>query len=192
MDIITEYYSVIESKKTDAISMKKKITEWLKIAEEFSTVSSTYARDCLSLKTLWDNLKRKEKLVMAAQSDNQYGTGGKAKYIIADPILDIVVGLIRPHVEPFNNIYDDNYEEISEVIINTIDKELDNNEEEVVTNQKNIDDIEQSISTDWSHYNPSMLKTPISATLRQSPLPTFQSQKQTSRLPSLQNIYFYT
>lgn len=34
--------------------------------------------------------------------------GGKAKAILADPVIETVVGLIRPHVKPFDNIFDDN------------------------------------------------------------------------------------
>jgi len=41
-----------------------------------------------------------------------FAGGGKAKKILNDPLVDIVVGLIRPHVEPFNNIYDDNNDDI--------------------------------------------------------------------------------
>lgn len=37
--------------------------------------------------------------------------GGKAKNILADPIVEMVVGLIRPHVEPFKNMFDDNCED---------------------------------------------------------------------------------
>jgi len=108
-------------------------TEWVKIAEKFAASSLIYPRDVLTLKTLWENLKRKAKLAIAAQADNHYGTGiiliyisyvmiviygiifageGKAKTILNDPLIDIVVGLIRPHVEPFNNIYDDNNDDI--------------------------------------------------------------------------------
>lgn len=134
LDIVTQHFNIIECKKTDGVSVKLKNAEWQKIAEKFTATSSTYPRDSHSLKTLWENLKRKAKAALAMQADNNYGTGntytlhkscdltflvidilfvggGKAKKVVADPIVDMVVGLIRPHVEPFHNIYDDNYEE---------------------------------------------------------------------------------
>lgn len=46
-----------------------------------------------------------------------FAGGGKAKKTLNDPIVDIVVGLIRPHVEPFNNIYDDNHDDSPNKIV---------------------------------------------------------------------------
>ena len=74
-DVITQHFSVIESKKTDGVNMKLKSQKWNRIAEEFAAASSTCHRDSQSLKTLWDNLKRKAKMAIAAQADNIYGTG---------------------------------------------------------------------------------------------------------------------
>lgn len=75
LDIVTRHFSVIESKKTDGVNMKLKNQRWTTIAEEFAAASSTCYRDSQSLKTLWENLKRKAKLAIAAQADNVYGTG---------------------------------------------------------------------------------------------------------------------
>ncbi|CAI6365430.1 unnamed protein product [Macrosiphum euphorbiae] len=95
IEIVTEHFAVIESKKTDGLSIKLKNAEWQKIAEKFAAASSTYPRDSHSLKTLWENLKRKAKVAMAIEADNNYGTGGgKAMKSVADPIVDVVVGLI--------------------------------------------------------------------------------------------------
>jgi len=52
LNIITEHYSIVESKKTDAVSVKAKNAEWHKIAEKLAAVSSIYPRDPSSLKTL--------------------------------------------------------------------------------------------------------------------------------------------
>lgn len=57
------------------VSVKLKNAEWQKIAEKFTATSSTYPRDSHSLKTLWENLKRKAKAALAMQMDNNYGTG---------------------------------------------------------------------------------------------------------------------
>ncbi|KAF0717918.1 Integrase catalytic domain-containing protein, partial [Aphis craccivora] len=73
---------VIESKMTDGVNMKLKNQRWTTIAEEFAAASSTCYRDSQR--------------------------GGKTKAILADPVVETVVGLIRPHVEPFYNMFDDN------------------------------------------------------------------------------------
>lgn len=76
LEIVTRHFSVIESKKTDGVSMKLKNQRWTTIAEEFAAASSTCHRDSQSLKTLWENLKNKAKLAIAAAlADNEYGTG---------------------------------------------------------------------------------------------------------------------
>ncbi|KAF0685879.1 fibrinogen silencer-binding protein-like, partial [Aphis craccivora] len=173
LDIVTEHFNIIECKKTDEVSVKLKNAEWQKIAEKFTATSSTYPRDSHSLKTLWENLKRKAKAALAMQADNNYGTGGrKAKKVVADPIVDMVVGLIRPHVEPFHNIYDDNYEECRSNI--TTDKKDTNEFEEIIVNDvlypediNNDEDDDILLQNNWSQYNPAMMKTQISAALRQ-------------------------
>ena len=78
-DVITQHFSVIESKKTDVVNMKLKNQKWATIAEQFATASSTCHRDSQSLKTLWENLKRKTKMSIAEQADNIYGTGKISK-----------------------------------------------------------------------------------------------------------------
>lgn len=75
LEIVTRHFSVIESKKTDGVNMKLKNQRWTTIADEFAAASSTCYRDSQSLKTLWENLKRKAILAIAAQADNVYGTG---------------------------------------------------------------------------------------------------------------------
>ncbi|XP_060855381.1 uncharacterized protein LOC132933063 [Metopolophium dirhodum] len=122
---------------------------------------------------LWENLKRKAKAASAMQADNNYGTGGgKARKVVADPIVDMVVGLIRPHVEPFHNIYDDNYEEgMSNITTDT------NEFEEIIVKDvlcpedinNDLEDEDISLQNNWSQYNPAMMKTQISAALRQPP-----------------------
>lgn len=42
--------------------------------------------------------------------------GGKAKTILADPVVETVVGLIRPHIEAFDNMFDDNADFESQII----------------------------------------------------------------------------
>lgn len=74
LEIVIRFCGVIESKKIDGVSNKLKNQEWINISEEFATTSSTYTRNYQSLKTLWQNLKRKAKMAIAAQAENLYHT----------------------------------------------------------------------------------------------------------------------
>jgi len=74
LDIVTKHFNIIESKKTDGVSVRLKNVEWQTIADKFNA-TNTYQRDPHSLKTLWENLKRKAKSAISVQADNHYGTG---------------------------------------------------------------------------------------------------------------------
>ncbi|CAH2100809.1 unnamed protein product [Euphydryas editha] len=41
LELITTHFSTVESKKTDAVTMKRKTEEWCKIATEFNAISGT-------------------------------------------------------------------------------------------------------------------------------------------------------
>lgn len=99
--------------------------------------------------------------------------GEKAKKIVADPIVDIAVRLIWPHVKHFHNIHEDNYEEIrsnnttntnvyEDIIVNHVVLSP-----EAINNDFEKDDI--LLQNNWSQYKPAMMKTQISVVLHQPP-----------------------
>lgn len=56
-----KHYSIIENKKTDGRTVKKKIDAWKRIAEQFNEVFSTNQRNAIQLKNFYNNHKRKLK-----------------------------------------------------------------------------------------------------------------------------------
>ena len=54
----SQQWSIIENKKTDAVSAKKKDYAWERIASNFNSQNETF-RTQESLKNLWDNIKKK-------------------------------------------------------------------------------------------------------------------------------------
>ncbi|XP_039293505.1 myb/SANT-like DNA-binding domain-containing protein 3 [Nilaparvata lugens] len=107
IDLVEKYYSIIECKKTDGISNKIKQLEWIKIGKEFNSFNTHMERDFNSLKTLWENLKKKAKAVITAMNTNKYATGGGPyRTVKEDQIIERVIPIIKKRAEGFNNIYD--------------------------------------------------------------------------------------
>lgn len=52
IDIVSKHYSIVECKKTDALSTRAKNEEWLKIAAEFNASSTFIDRESQVLKNL--------------------------------------------------------------------------------------------------------------------------------------------
>lgn len=90
IDIVSKYYSIVECKKTDALSTRAKNEEWKKIAIEFNASSTFMEREWQVLKNLWENLKKKAKSVMTQQNQSIFATSTlhiqiiKSKYILAN------------------------------------------------------------------------------------------------------------
>ncbi|XP_022197806.2 myb/SANT-like DNA-binding domain-containing protein 3 [Nilaparvata lugens] len=96
IDLVEKYYSIIECKKTDGISNKIKQLEWIKIGKEFNSFNTHMERDFNSLKTLWENLKKKAKAVITAMNTNKYATGGGPyRTVKEDQIIERVIPIIK-------------------------------------------------------------------------------------------------
>ncbi|XP_054272721.1 myb/SANT-like DNA-binding domain-containing protein 3 [Macrosteles quadrilineatus] len=165
--LVEKHFEIIECKKTDALSSRAKHNEWLLIANQFNSITDHIPRDASSLKTLWDNLKKKAKQSMTVINSNRYATGGgPSNEPKEDSNIDKVISLIKTNVEGFSNIYDsdvallDNNEDcdeslnlpISEVDLdNHVNKEHDHNKESAA---------EVPINGDWTNYTPALLRTP--------------------------------
>lgn len=75
VELVAKYYNTVESKKTDAVSIKVKNEEWQKITAEFNSISSIHSRDWITLKNCWENLKKRAKHENSLQTQNFLGTG---------------------------------------------------------------------------------------------------------------------
>lgn len=75
IDLVVKHFEIIESKKTDFISIKAKNGEWAKIAREFNATSSFMEREWQVLKNLWENLKKKAKSLLSQQTQEMIATG---------------------------------------------------------------------------------------------------------------------
>nr|XP_026695497.1 uncharacterized protein LOC113475514 [Ciona intestinalis] len=80
MDLLNDparpFKSVIECKKTDAVSCKQKDAAWQDVAQHFNACTSSAARDPSHLMTAWRNLKTRGKKYSAARRRETFRTGG--------------------------------------------------------------------------------------------------------------------
>lgn len=75
VSLVEKYSSVVESKKTNAVTWSQKRDMWDKIASEFQKQCETY-RTVSNLKAKYENLKKKTKQTMASARKEIYLTGG--------------------------------------------------------------------------------------------------------------------
>ncbi|KAH6922346.1 hypothetical protein HPB50_013366 [Hyalomma asiaticum] len=75
-DLVLKHKTVIENKRTDAISINAKAKAWEKLCTEFNSRPFVRPRDVKQLKKLWDNMKQRWKREKAKQIRDVLTTGG--------------------------------------------------------------------------------------------------------------------
>lgn len=58
LDIVEKHFSVIENKKTDAVTMKQKTTEWVTMSHEYNSQTIQCSRTAENLKAQWESMKK--------------------------------------------------------------------------------------------------------------------------------------
>ncbi|XP_047511625.1 uncharacterized protein LOC125054019 [Pieris napi] len=198
VDLITDHFKIVENKRTDAVTMKEKNAEWIKISNEFNSQTSFSHRTAENLKAQWESLKKFTKKESAAARQYMIQTGGgPAKPKSDDPLFTRILGLISTVAVGLENPYDcDNFilkenETLATVKIPDVSGIFVPNT--TVTKSTPLDlDIDAANFTcdndksqgdcaaDWGDYTPKMLKSQKSAPLRaQSVQPVVQPAKST-------------
>lgn len=77
IELIEKYKNIIENKKTDNINLKEKEKCWINISKEYNSSNSSVHRDVASLKSCWDNLKKKTRKHYAEIRNEVFKTGKK-------------------------------------------------------------------------------------------------------------------
>ncbi|XP_075550326.1 myb/SANT-like DNA-binding domain-containing protein 3 [Dermacentor variabilis] len=96
-ELLQRYSNVIESKKTDAVSLNAKAKAWERLCTEYNSMPHVRRREVKQLKKLWDNLKQKLKKAKAQQIRDVMATGGGPPPEPLDDRLTRVEALV-PHV----------------------------------------------------------------------------------------------
>nr|XP_050042645.1 myb/SANT-like DNA-binding domain-containing protein 3 [Dermacentor andersoni] len=76
LELVSRHRSVVENKKTDAVSVSRKRESWKKIEDEFNCRHSVTPRTWGQLKKCWENLKDKWRRCNAQDMRERFSTGG--------------------------------------------------------------------------------------------------------------------
>lgn len=81
IEIIERKKHIIENKQTDGVTIKEKEKCWLDISREFNSRCIKANRNVMSLKSCWDNLKKKTRKHFAEIRKEVFATGIVYKHI---------------------------------------------------------------------------------------------------------------
>lgn len=107
-ELMEQYGQIIEDKKTDNSTVKKKDTAWQQLADSFNgSTGLKEKRDVVQLKACWKNLKTKAKKDAATVRREMFITGGGPPPKKDDSLAEKINSLIPQQMEPLQNPYDD-------------------------------------------------------------------------------------
>lgn len=75
-DLVAKHRTIIENKKTDAVTNKEKERTWINISSLFNAATGLTARSTKSLKLKYESIKKDTKKTMARHRQELYRTGG--------------------------------------------------------------------------------------------------------------------
>ncbi|KAG5868040.1 hypothetical protein JTB14_001732 [Gonioctena quinquepunctata] len=111
LNLIYTYKSIIENKKTDAVTRREKEDAWVKITSLFNASSPEgipRAKD--SLKKCYDNIKKNKRKEVAQEKTEIKKTGGGPETFITDVSTDLVLDIMNPKtVYGLSNMFDSDY-----------------------------------------------------------------------------------
>ncbi|KNC22709.1 hypothetical protein FF38_07250 [Lucilia cuprina] len=81
INLVYQYKTVLENKKTDAASNQKKAEVWAKVAEKFNAASGRSPRDASNLRSKYDDLKKNLRKKIGNNQREIYKTGGGSAII---------------------------------------------------------------------------------------------------------------
>lgn len=75
IELVEKYKNIIENKCTDAVTVKQKEKCWTDISREFNSRCILANRTVTSLKSCWDNLKKKTRKHFSEVRKELFATG---------------------------------------------------------------------------------------------------------------------
>jgi hypothetical protein len=114
LDNIKEVASILENKKTDSYTNKKKQQAWTQILANFNSRSDC-KRTVTQIKGIWKRMKIKAKKDVAQHRKSQKITGGGEEEAVPDEISQAIVELLPGDFKTPHNPYDDDAESEDEV-----------------------------------------------------------------------------
>nr|CAD7460853.1 unnamed protein product [Timema tahoe] len=104
--LLEEYVSIIENKKTDAVTSKQKEAAWKSLADDFNKNTTCVQRSSEQLKIYYENYKRRVKKATADDKVELYKTGGGTFTKQLDDEGAKLMALLKPQFVPLVNLSD--------------------------------------------------------------------------------------
>lgn len=107
LDLFDNYKNVLECKKTDKVTSKDKEKAWKKIEKEFNAETVAQCRrNAASLRTCYENIKKRAKKACGDEKVQVFLTGGGIKSSKITEQQARVVAMIPEQFVPDENPYD--------------------------------------------------------------------------------------
>lgn len=108
LSLVKKYKDSIECKKTDTNTNKVKANAWIELTKEYNGICAEYHRDVKTLKSKYENFKKRTKQKFADQKKYVKGTGGgPEKDIIVtttdNDIYEIIGSQLTGHSSEFDD-----------------------------------------------------------------------------------------
>lgn len=108
MQLVNSHKNVLENKKTDAVTTKRKQEEWIRLAQEFNANSPGISRTAMILKRKFENMKKNMKKSYAREKKYTMGTGGgSAMPVYIDDAEASLADILGERLVGYPTKYDD-------------------------------------------------------------------------------------
>ncbi|XP_055856074.1 myb/SANT-like DNA-binding domain-containing protein 4 [Episyrphus balteatus] len=159
--------SILENKKTDAITSKQKDAAWEALAENFNATSEGQLRTGKVLKDKYNNIKRALRKSKADLRKEIFLTGGgpppptqKEQSPLLNELSD-VMGISVDGLASRNDddevLFEKEKMEVGDADTNVADEDIQHLLEDILSTEEQP--IEEKPSLNWQGYNPEMLRT---------------------------------
>lgn len=106
VELINKNKKILESKKSDVISIKQKNECWDLITKQFNARKTGSCKSCQQLKSTYKNMKAITRKNCSAKKKDIYQTGGGGASVSSEPndvLLSLVEKSITPQINPFDS-----------------------------------------------------------------------------------------
>jgi len=102
--LIESHKGVLESKKTDAISVLAKKQTWMALADQFNAVNGVCKRSYKQLQCWWENQKKRARRNIADNRVKMFATGGGPSTSTSDSWDEKVASISSCTLFPLQNV----------------------------------------------------------------------------------------
>ncbi|KAL7726260.1 hypothetical protein ACLKA6_001664 [Drosophila palustris] len=155
--------SVLENKKSDAITWKQKALGWEKLATEFTSITGVQCTVSV-LKSKYEGLKRKSRTEFAEEKRNLFKTGGgpQSKTCVS-AVSEQIIEMIGESATGGENVFDSDYVLCEVEMVE--DKGVHANEALKISMESPTNEAETNYSQFDDKWTPAQLKKPVSKKL---------------------------